>query len=481
MRRSVLAALGLVFLAASPAIAQFTGNNYFLALPPGPVGRPPKPPPAPESPNGPFAAARNVQLGGMVRIDKEFKLLGPWAPLWLGSKAVALLGTRHGQITMLAWSGDHFASSRVMADPAAVGGGQILDMAVSRDGNRLAIVAGGGDRLQIWLRDTQSAAPAAMVATIDGRCEKAGLAWLDPGTLAVGAQLQPGAQAPGESPIITPEQMEQPAASEPTRSLYIVQLGQRQAPASLDLECIKHLDPTALTWSPDGHYAVGRSDEPGKWTLVDRAKAGCEAINMPGIVPAGFIDWEDQSHRFLFTATPANAPDPGHIGVMEYILASHKTRLLASPATAAAYAGGDKIAVLGSQRLNALAMAANAAVLFPAEIAWIDPGQSQLDIVPTGFSATGAELLHAHLTFSAAKSMLAASFLTPNPKGAFAVLMWLSTAAHDGGVLGTGRMGNMLASWSPDGSKLAILAGLPDHPTLAIVAAQGAAATPGER
>jgi hypothetical protein len=32
-------------------------------------------------------------------------------------------------------------------------------------------------------------------------------------------------------------------------------------------------------------------------------------------------------------------------------------------------------------------------------------------------------------------------------------------------------MGSMLASWSPDGSKLAVLAGLPDHPTLAIVGA----------
>jgi hypothetical protein len=471
--RSVLAALGLLFLAASTAMAQFTGNNYWLTLPPAAVGGPPKLPPPPEIPNVPFAAVRNVQLAGMLKIDKDFKLLGPWAPLWLGSKAVALLGTRHGRITMLAWYGDHFASSRVMADPQTVEGGAILDMAVSRNGNRLAIVAAAGDKLEIWLRDTQSAAPASVAATIDGHCDKAGLAWLGPNTLAVGAQLQPSAEgASTESPIITPQQQEQPVAPpEPTRSLYIVQLGQQQAPASLDLECVKHLDPIKLTWSPDGHYAVGPSDEPGKWTLVDRAKAGCEAINMPGIVPVGFIDWEDKSSRFLFTATLASSPDPGHIGVMEHIVASHKTRLLASPATAAAYVGGNKIAVLGSQRLNAQAMATKPEALYPAEIAWIDPGQSQLDIVPTGFTSTAAELLRAHLTYSSSKSMLATSFLTPHPKGAFAVLMWLSTAAHNGGVLGTGRMGSMLASWSPDGSKLAVLAGLPDHPTLAIVGA----------
>src|SRR5579863_10151093 len=201
MKRSVPAALGLAFLAASTAVAQFTGNNYYLTLPPAAVGGPPKPPPAPELPNVPFAAAHNVQLAGMVKIDKEFKLLGPWAPLWLGSGAVALLGTRRGQITMLAWYGDHLASSRVMADPATVGGGAILDMAVSRDGNRLAIVAAAGDKLQIWLRDTQSAAPASVAATIDGHCDKAGLAWLDHGTLAVGAQMQPSAEPPSsESP-----------------------------------------------------------------------------------------------------------------------------------------------------------------------------------------------------------------------------------------------------------------------------------------
>src|SRR5580704_11581535 len=120
--RSVLAALGLLFLAASTAMAQFTGNNYWLTLPPAAVGGPPKLPPPPEIPNVPFAAVRNVQLAGMLKIDKDFKLLGPWAPLWLGSKAVALLGTRHGRITMLAWYGDHFASSRVMADPQTVEG-----------------------------------------------------------------------------------------------------------------------------------------------------------------------------------------------------------------------------------------------------------------------------------------------------------------------------------------------------------------------
>lgn len=471
--RSVLTALGLLFLAATAAMAQFTSNNYWLTLPPAVGGAPPKPPPPPQIPNVPFAPMHTAQLAGMVSIDKEFKLLGPWAPLWLGSGAVALLGTHNGRTTMLAWYGDHFASSRVIADPATVGGGVILDMAVSRDGNRLAIVANAGDKLKIWLRDTQSAARASLAATIDGRCDKAGLAWLDRGTLAVGAQLQPSAESPSrESPIITPEEQGQPAApAEPERSLYIIKLGQQQPPGTLDLECVKHLDPTTLTWSPDGQYAVGPSDEPGKWTLIARAKAACVTTNMPGIVPAGFIDWEDNSSSFLFTATPASSPDPGHIGVMEYIVASRKTRLLASPATSAVYVGGDTVAVLGSQRLNAMAIARNPAALFPAEIAWIDPGQAQIDIVPTGISSTAAQLLHAHLTYSGSNHLLATTFLTPNPKGAFAVLMWVSAAARIGGVLGTGRMGSMLASWSPDGSKLAVLAGLPDHPTLAIVAA----------
>ncbi len=470
MTRSVLAAAGLVCLAASMAAAQIA-NNYFEAAPPS-SSIVPMPPPPPEIPNVPFAAAHNVQVEATIAINKDFKLLGPWAPLWLGTKAVALMGTRHGEITMLAWSGDQFAGSRVVADSQTVKGGAILDMAASRDGRHLAIAAAAGEKLQIWLRDTQSGAPATVAATIDGHCDKAGLAWLNPNTIAVGAQIHSSASVqPSDSSIIAPQQQSSPAPPpEVTHNLYIVQIGAPQRPPAVGLDCLSDIDPATLTWSPDGRYAVGQTDEEVKWTLIDRVKASCQPLKLPNVVPAGFLEWDDRSGAFLFTAMPARSPDPGHIGVMEYAVASHKARLLASPATAAAYVGGGRIAVLGSQRLNAAAMAVNPDALFPAEIAWIDSGQSQLNIVPTGLRSTAAELLRAHLRYSTAKGLVATSFLTPHPKGPFTVLMWLSAAAHNGGVLGTGRMGGMLESWSPDGNKLAVLAGLPDHPTLAIMA-----------
>ena len=459
-------------MGGSVALAQFTGNSYWETLPPPMVTAPAKAPHPAVIPNVPFAPVPNVSLAGITRLDKDFKLLGPWPPLWLGSKAVALLGTIHGQIRMMVWEGNHFAHSRVIADPQTVGGGAILDMAVSRSGDRLAIAVDAGDKLQIWVRDTQGEAPASVAATINGHCEKAGLGWLDPKTLAVGAQSSaPPPPASDESPIITPEQQSRlPAQPEPSRTVYVVQLGQDSPPTALDFECLKHLDPAKLTWSPDGHYAIATTGETKMWTLVDRDKAGCETLNLPNIAPAAVIDWDDKSSRFLFTATPPGSPDPGHIGVMEYIMASRKARLLASPAAAAAYASGGKVAVLGSQHLNARAIAAKPTTLYPAEIGWIDR-QAQIDIVPTGFTSTAPALLSAHLTYSAARNMLAATFLTPHPNGAFAVLMWLSSAAHNGGVLGTGRKGTMLPAWAPDGSKLAVLAGLPDHPTLAIVAA----------
>jgi hypothetical protein len=470
MARSVLAAAGLVFLAATTAAAQIT-NNYWLAVPPPSVGAPLKPPAPPEVPNVPFAAAHNVPVLATVSIDRDFKLVGPFAPLWLGPGAVALLGKRHGQITLQAWFGEHFASSRTIADPQTVNGGTILDLTVSRDGRRLAIAAAADDKLQIWLRDTQSSSPASVVATIDGHCDKAGLAWADPNTLAVGAQMQQSAPWPqSESPVILPGQESQPASpAQPAHNLYIVQLGAQQAPTRVELDCLAHLDPAALVWSPDGHFAVGPHRERG-WMLIDRDKTACMPIKTPGIAPAGFIDWGDKSRSFLFTATPQRFPDQGHIGVMEYEIASHKPRLLASPATAADYVGAGKIVVLGSRRLSAAAMAAGANTLYPVEVGWIDPGESELNIIPTGFLSTASELLHAHLSTSPARSLVATSFLTPNPKGPFTVMMWLSAAAHNGGVLGTGRMGAMLSSWSPDGDKLAVLAGLPGHPMLAIVA-----------
>ncbi|HZY59529.1 MAG TPA: LpqB family beta-propeller domain-containing protein [Candidatus Binataceae bacterium] len=463
-------AVGIVCLAASAASAQMP--NYWLATPPSVVGAPPAPPPPPEIPDVPFAAARDVQSVATLKIDKDFKPIAPQAPLWMGSNEVALLGTRHGQITLLAYYGEHFANSRVLADPSTVRGGTILDMAVSRDGRRLAIAAATHDKLQIWLRDTNGDAPASVAAAMDGAYSKAGIAWLDAATLAVGTQSAAiAAPTPTPAPDATqpPTDNPQPPA-EPTRSLHVVKIGAQEEPASLDLDCLEQVDPTAILWSPDGNYGIGQVDEQDKWMLIDRSKVSCEALKLPAIAPAGFIAWEKESRQFLFTATPARLRDTSHVGVMEYSLKLHKARLLASPATAAAYVNAGRIAILGSRHLNAAMIVRSPDTLMGAEIAWINPGQGELNIVPTGFKTTAAELLGARLRYSV-KGLLATSFQTPGPKGAFTVLLWLSAASDNGGVLGTGRIGRMTAAnWSPDGSKLAVLAGLPETPTLAIIA-----------
>ncbi len=444
--------------------------NYWLATPPSVVEAPHPPPP--QIPDVPFAAAHDVALNATVKIDNGFKPLAPWPPLWMGSNEVALVGTHHGQVTLMAYSGERFADARILADPAAVNGAAILDMAISHDGKRLAIAAAAGDQLQIWLRDTAGTAPAAMTASFDGAYDKAALAWLDTGTLVVGTvsetrpeQTPDAAQDTPQPPADVPQ-----APAEPSPSLHVVQVGAKQAPASLDLDCLGQIDPMTIVWSPDGKYGLGRNSAEQKWLLIDRSKARCEGLKLPGIAPAGFIEWDQASRGFLFTATPARMRNAPHLGVMEYSLKSHKARLLASPAATAAYVSGGRVAVLGSRHLNAAMMMNSPDALLAAEIAWINPEQGELNIVPTGFKTTAAELLGARLRYSA-RGLLATSFQTPGPKGAFTVLLWLSAASNRGGILGTGRIGKaMLANWSPDGSKLAILAGLPEHPTLAIVA-----------
>jgi hypothetical protein len=467
MTRSWVIAAALLCLTARTAAAQY--QNYYLAIPPVVAGTSELK--AAPIPNLPFAPAPNVRLAGGSRIDPAFKLLGPWAPLWLGPDMVALAGTLKGQVTLMAWYGNHFNRSRAVADSQTVHGATILDMAASRDGKQLAIAAATADKLEIWTGDTHGDAPLSLAATIDGACDKAGLAWLGADKLAVGALFTPSAAAPPDQPPSMQGQGTPPAPPQPQRSLYIVQLGTKQPPLSLDLDCLKHIDPWTLTWSPDGHYGVALSGEQAEWTLIDRIKSTCAAVKQPGVAPVGFIQWGADSARFLFTATPQRLPDPSHLGVMEYRLDTRKARLLGSPATAASYVGGPRIAVLGSQRLNAATMAATPDKLYAAEIAWLDPAQAELNIVPTGLVSSGAQLLQGHLNYSAANGLLAANFQTSNRSGPFTVLLWLSAAVHNGGILGTGRMGRMVTSWSPDGAKLAILAGLPDHPTLAIVAA----------
>lgn len=472
MMRSVFAAALMIGLAAFAASAQIP--NYWEATPPSIMGAPIASLPVPELPNVPFAPTSGVQLAATANMDKDFKVTGPWPPLWLGPKEVAVLGTRHDQVTLVAYYGEHFASSRVLADRSTVNGASILDLAVSPDGKRLAIAAASDDKLQVWIRDTHGSSPATVTASADQTCDQAGVAWLDPDTLAVGTQCESRAAQPTPEASATPRPPSDAAEipMKPGHSLYIVQMGAQQPQKSLELDCLGQIDPTTLNWSPDGLYALAQNVEERTWTVIDRSKARCEPLKLPGLVPVGVIEWEKGDRRFLFTAAPARAPDPAHIGVMEYTLESHKARLLGSPAVAAAYVSGGMIAILGSNRLNAAVLGRNPHLLVPAEIAWVDPQRSQLNIIPTGFSTPAAELLNVALRYSAAKQMLVTSFQTPGHKGLFTVLVWISAALKNGGVLGTGRVGKrMLASWSPDGARLAILAGLPDHPTLAIVAA----------
>jgi Lipoprotein LpqB beta-propeller domain/WD40-like Beta Propeller Repeat len=470
MMRSVLAVVGIFCLAASPASAQMP--NYWLATPPSVVSRPLAPPP--QIPDVPFAPARNVRLLAKIPLDKNFKLLGPWPPLWLGSNEVALLGTRHGQLTLLAWYGEHFSQTRVIADPKVAGGGRILDMAVSRDGKRLAIAAAKDNHeLEIRLRDTQGNAPAAVVASAEGPCDRAGIAWLDADTLAVGAESVQ-APAPPSAESGDPPQAPADGAQPPmefTHTLHIMKVGAQKASENLELACLPQIDPTRLSWSPDGRYAIGPSNDQRQWFLIDRTKGNCDPLKLGAIIPAGFIEWDNTSRRFLFTATPIAAANAAHMGVMEYSLASHRARLLASPASIAVYADEGRVAVLGSSRLNAAIVSSRPGLLVPAEIAWINAARAQVTMVPTGFGTTAAGLLDASLRYAPKKRMLAASFAAPGPKGAFPVLLYASGPSQTGGVLGTGQAkSRMLPSWSPDGDRIAVVAGLPEHPTLAIVA-----------
>ncbi len=467
MMRSVFAATLIVCLAAFSASAQMA--NYWEATLPSIMGA--APPPA-DLPKVPLAPIHGVKLAAIFNIDKDYKVTGPWPPLWLGPKEIGLLATYHDRVTLIAFYGEHFAKSRVLADTSTVNSGKILDMAVSHDGMRLAIAVASDSKLQIWTRDTQEDSPASVAATVDEACDKAGVAWLDPNTVAVGTECEPSASAPSPQPSATPGQ---PEVSEipvkPVRSLRLVQIGAQRAPASLELDCLDQIDPTTLGWSPDGDYALAQSIEGRKWFVIDRSEAHCEPLKLAGLVPATFIEWEKGDRRFLFTAAPARAPDSPHLGVMEYTIASQNARLLGSPAVSAVYVTGGEVAILGSNRLTAAVMIHNPNLLVPAEIAWIDPLRSQLNVVQTGFSTTAAELLSATLRYSAEKQLLATSFQTPGRKGAFTVLLWISAASKTGGVLATGRVGRrMLSSWSPDGTRLAVLAGVPDRPTLAIIA-----------
>ena len=467
MRRSLLIALAGL-LAASVAIAALLTST-----------RAAESPAAPPSAHPDLKSDQTVPVIATLRMPEDFTLEG-LPPVWFQGGEVAVTGRQSGRLIVFGYSGIRFERSRTLAADHAPEDqyGTIRDLAVSPDATMLATVVGapGNDHIEIFVRDVSGDNEPRRVVRMDGQFGAAGLGWLDASTMALGIMPPPPTPEPtpaptssttptvgsgSPTPVSTPSQIE--------AGLYVVSLNRDSPAGKIKINCPRAIEFSHMTWAPGGHHAIADSDAPLP-LLIDRSSSQCKSLNIPAAQRIHLLGWSASGDRFLYAAGPAGHYSGALFGFFEYELGSNNVRLIAAPAAAATYIHDGRIAALGNRKLNAGIIANRPDAMLAAEIALIDPRQSQIQITALGFNTPAAMLLNGSFSYSPIADELAIQLFLSDPGGAIPVILSFFPATLKVGVIATGRPGALLSmSWSPNGDLLAVLDASASPPLLTIL------------
>lgn len=458
--KALILAAAISLLSASAASAQI--SNFWLSAP-GPTAPAARPTPAARLHLAPLEPAPGIHIEERLRLRPGFTLIGPWPPLWIGPREIAILGKRGGHTVMIAFQGNRFAQTRTLID-FPPGKRTLLDLALSPGRKDLAVASATAAEIEIRLVPADGKSPARTIATIKGDYVRASLSWLDPKTLIIGAAEAPP-PADGNGP---------PTGTGPRGHLYLLSLTASPAPREFDPGCPAAIDPLQVHWSKDGSLAIayGSGADAHRWYLIERRHRRCTALDFRGLIPARLLEWGSGSDRFLFTALPQKTPEAAAMGVFEYSIPTRSVRRIAAPAAVAAYTGDNRVATLGSRSLRSATLAASPNGLISAEIGWLNATRTELRIVPLGVTVRAISVMNGMLSYSDAHKMLAVGIYAPARGGDFPALLWLSPSLLQAGIIASGQSRGLLyPSWSLDGSKIAVIAGKPGHPLAAILQA----------
>lgn len=465
MKAFILGTVLSLFLAAT-AGAQI--SNFWLSAP-GPPTPSPRPTPSAQLHRAPLQPASGVAIDTRLPLANGFSLVGPWPPLWVGEDEVALLGKRAGHLTLVAFMGDRFSQTRTLIDLPSAGKRTLMDFALGPAHKRFAVAFATGSQLELQILPANGKGAPKTMATLKGDYLHASVKWLDPKTLMIGAVEKSGEedgsgdQNGAEPPNTRPRLM---------GHLYLLSPSASSAPTDFDPGCRGAINPLQLHWNAKGSLAIAYGGAAGnrRWYLIEHERSRCSALDLRGLIPVRFLQWGPASARFLFTAVPRNTPAPAALGVFEYSIRHHAAYLIARPAAAAAFTEGTQIVALGSRNLKPPTLARNPDLLMPAEVGGLNAARSELRLVPLGVTVRAASLMNGLITYSAAHKMAIIGLYAPGAGGDFPALLWLSASLERAGVIASGEShGLLIPSWSPDGSKIAVIAGTPEHPLAAIL------------
>jgi hypothetical protein len=420
-------------------------------------------------PAPPRAAARSTTLEvtkGIrvltnVEMPEGFAPIATRPPVWLEEgEEIGVIGTQAGHTIMYGLGGAAWRTGRILAaetGPAAAMKGTIADLAVSPNSLTIAtaMVAPGGDRVDVIIRDLIATGAGSSIASFSGRYDSISMSWLNNATIALALRrhLEPlEAGVSGEAAKSEPtEAAEEPAPNRADGLQLIVVTGAGSV-APLKFSCPM----SALSWSAHGVYAVGQGDAGASPVILDRRNSTCSRFHVRD--PIQVLGWDqDDEGSFLYVGPGAAR---GTIGVFKYNIATGTENLMGVSTSAAAFSGGGNAITLGNRKLTFKMAIERPEQPLLAQIAISRPEQSEFDMKSLGFDSEPQMFAQSTMEYSKSANEAAMQVYAPSMPVAWRKIVTYSLKYDNAFLLAKGpARGTVTMSWSPKGRWLAFLDG----------------------
>ncbi len=397
-----------------------------------------------------------------VGMPDGFAPISTRPPIWLqNSEEIGVVGTQAGHTIMYGLGGAAWRTGRILAaetGPAAAEQGTIADLAASPNGLTLAtaMVAPGGNRVDVIVRDLIATGAGNVIASFNGQYDSISMNWLNNATIALALRRHP--EPPGQSgvndeaPKSDPTEVAELPPPNRADGLQLIVVTGASSVAPLKFPCPM----SALSWSAHGVYAVGQGDAGAVPVILDRRKSACTKFRVSA--PIHVLGWDpDDEGSFLYVG-----PDPSRrtIGVFKYNIATGVENLMGVSTGAAAFTGSSNTITLGNQKLTFKMAIERPEAPLLAQVAISRPEQSELDVKSLGFDSEPGMLAQSTMEYSQGAREAAMQIYAPSLPVAWRKIVTYSVKYDSAFLLAEGpARGTVTMSWSPKGRWLAFLDG----------------------
>jgi hypothetical protein len=409
-----------------------------------------------------LAVTNGIKVLTNVAMPSGFAPIPTRPPIWMqNGEEIGVVGTQAGHTIVYGLGGAAWRTGRILAaetGPAAAEEGTIADVSVSPNGLTLAtaMVAPGGDRVDVIVRDLIATGAGTVISNFNGRYDSISLSWLNDATIALALRQHP--EPPEESATNDQQPKSDPdepdAQPPPTRSdgLQLIVITGAGSVAPLKLSCPM----SKLSWSAHGVYAVGQGDAGAPSIIIDRRASTCTRFHVRD--PIHVLDWDKEDEgSFLYVG-----PDPTRhtIGVYKYNIATGAEHLMGASTGATSFSSGSETVTLGDRDLTFARAIERPEMPVVAQVAIAQADLTEVDVKSLGFDSWPEMLAQSAMAYSKGANEAAMQIYAPSKPVPWRKIVTYSLHYDSAFLLAEGpAKGIVTMSWSLRGRWLALLDG----------------------